>query len=109
MVISEKKTFTAGGGGGGGGMGRYSLEEIDVDLCHLNQLMAHDSALNATTSSRLHWWLDVALEQVQPRALEKYIINFGLPNDTRFRSRFSQFGDPLPQESNGNFHAGNGA
>jgi hypothetical protein len=103
IVIDEKKVFDHRGG-----MGRYTVEQIDVDLGHLNLLMAQDALHNSTNNSHLFWWVDVAMEQVAAPAVEKYIINFGLPNDSRFRSRFSQFGDPLPCENNGNFHAGNG-
>jgi hypothetical protein len=137
MVISEKKTFGQGGATGTGtGMGRYEAERVDMDLGHLNLLMAQDSQRNAAGAggaasgggggggkdgggggsggggggrSQLFWWLDVAMQQVQSSAVEKYIVSFGLPNDSRFRSRFSQFGDPLPREANGNFYAGNGA
>ena len=103
MVIYEKKTFT------GCSLGEYHKEEVDLDMSHLNLLIAEDSLHNSQCNSKLYWWIDVTLELVQPSTVEKYIINFGLPNDTRFRSRFSQFGDPLPKESNCNFHAGNGA
>lgn len=102
MAITEKKVFNMED------VGKYTIESIDVDLAHLNLLMATDSRSNETSNSQIYWWIDIAMEQVQSSSVEKYIINFGLPNDGRFRSRFSQFGDPLPKESNGNFYAGNG-
>jgi hypothetical protein len=102
IVITEKKVFNTDD------VGKYYVETIRVDLSYLNTLMALDSLHNEGTKSQIFWWIDICMEHVEASSIEKYITNFGLPNDMHFRSRFSQFGDPLPMESNANFCAGNG-
>ena len=89
--------------------GKHTTEVVtDFNLFSLSDAMKDDSKRNLTRRTHIYWWIDIAMEDVDACHVNKYIVSFGLPNDARFRSMFSGFGNQLPTDTNGNIYAGNG-
>jgi hypothetical protein len=104
LLFTEKSTYLTND------FGRYKVQTLDnFTLTNLNEAIVHDSERNQTRKTRIFWWVDVCMERMEPRRVDQYIANFGLPNDIKFRTMFSQFGIRLPRDSNGHMYAGNGA
>jgi hypothetical protein len=104
VLFTEKSTYLTNN------FGRYRVHPLEYfDLAKLNEAIVHDSERNLTRKTRIYWWVDVCMERMEPRRVDQYIANFGLPNDIKFRTMFSQFGIRLPRDSNGHMYAGNGA
>mmetsp|Transcript_13380 Transcript_13380/g.13877 ORF Transcript_13380/g.13877 Transcript_13380/m.13877 type:complete len:932 (-) Transcript_13380:194-2989(-) len=77
-------------------------------LGDINELMVRDSMNNKMGKSKILWWLDVSMVKVASYRIDKYVAGFGLPNDSKFRSAFGQFGTCLPKEEKSHIYAGNG-
>lgn len=90
--------------------GQYRIEPLEGwTLTSLNEEILKDSERNLNRKTKIFWWIDVCMERIEPSRVDRYIANFGLPNDIKFRTMFSQFGIRLPRDSNGHMYAGNGS
>jgi hypothetical protein len=84
------------------------VENWSASLNELNELITQDSLNNKSKKTRLFWWIDVAMIKVAAHRMDKYIAGLGLPNDSKFRSAFSQFGTCLTRDEKSHVYLGNG-
>ena len=77
-------------------------------LGDINEMIVRDSMNNKMGRSKIYWWLDISMIKVASCRVDKYIAALGLPNDSKFRSAFGQFGTCLPKEEKSHVYAGNG-
>lgn len=104
VVLTEKRTYFTDN------FGQYKLENLEnFTLTRLNEEIVNDSERNLNRRTKVFWWIDVCMERIEPSRVDQYIANFGLPNDIKFRTMFSQFGIRLPRDPNGHMYAGNGS
>jgi hypothetical protein len=103
LIFAEKSTYLTQD------FGHYRVHPLEnFTLKELNEAIVHDSERNHMRKTKIYWWVDVCMERIEPSRVDQYIANFGLPNDIKFRTMFSQFGIRLPRDSNGHMYAGNG-
>jgi hypothetical protein len=84
------------------------VENWSASLNELNELITQDSLTNKAKKTQLFWWIDVAMLKVAAHRMDKYIAGLGLPNDSKFRSAFSQFGTCLTRDEKSHIYLGNG-
>jgi hypothetical protein len=77
-------------------------------LGDINEMIVRDSMNNKMGRSKIYWWVDISMIKVASCRVDKYIAALGLPNDSKFRSAFGQFGTCLPKEEKSHVYAGNG-
>lgn len=81
---------------------KASLEE-------LNALIVQDAlANNKTSGNKVYWWVDIAMSKMASHRVDKYLSAFGLPNDSKFRAMYGQYGSCLPAEEHSRIYAANG-
>jgi hypothetical protein len=109
ITFDEKRTYNIGNGKQVGDC-EYTLDpgwKIH-SLEQLNDLITRDANNNKYGIGKVYWWVDIAMTKVASHRIDKYIGSFGLPNDSKFRSNFGQFGVCLPKEEKSRIYAGNG-
>ncbi len=77
-------------------------------LPEINEMMTRDAMINKSVNSNVMWWIDIAMDTVSTRRMDKYILGLGLPADSKFKSNFSQFGASLSKSEKSRIYAGNG-
>jgi hypothetical protein len=77
-------------------------------LADINELITRDALGNKASRCKLLWWIDIAMVKVAAHHVDKYVAALGLPNDSKFRSVFGQFGACLAQDEKSHVYAGNG-
>ena len=96
---------------------RDAAEDLDYELTpnwsatlhDLNENITRDALNNkAGGKSRIYWWIDIAMKKVASFRVDKYIAGLGLPNDSKFRASFGQFGSCLPRDEKSHMYACNG-
>jgi hypothetical protein len=84
----------------------FDIKDINMTMSDINKLILNDSINNVNISEyseaaywqhKVYWWIDIAMKQVTTGNVEKYIPEFGLPNDAKFKSSFAQFNKALPK------------
>lgn len=85
------------------------VENWSASLSDINEIITQDSLNNKLKKSKVFWWIDIAMIKVAAHRMDKYIAGLGLPNDTKFRSAFSQFGTSLTRDEKSHVYLGNGA
>ena len=87
----------------------YTIERnFKYSLTELNEKIIHDSMQNKLTRGNIYWWIDIAMIKVASYRVDKYIAGLGLPNDSKFRANFNQFGSCLPKDEKNHIYTGNG-
>jgi hypothetical protein len=84
------------------------VENYSANLNELNEAITQDSLNNKAKKTKIFWWIDVAMIKVAAHRVDKYIAGLGLPNDSKFRSAFSQFGTSLTRDEKSHIYLGNG-
>ncbi|CAE7553490.1 unnamed protein product, partial [Symbiodinium microadriaticum] len=81
-----------------------------ASLHELNEHITRDALNNKTNGKKcsIHWWIDIAMKKVASFRVDKYIAGLGLPNDSKFRASFGQFGSCLPRDEKSHMYVGNG-
>lgn len=84
------------------------LPGCNKSLMDLNEMITKDSILNKTTKSTIFWWVDISMTKVAANRVDKYVAALGLPNDSKFRSAYSQYGALLRKDEKSHVYAANG-
>jgi hypothetical protein len=109
VVFTEKRCYDLSIFTGDISDQEYSLEPgFKVSLTELNERIIRDSMQNKLTRSKVFWWIDIAMLKVASYRVDKYIAALGLPNDSKFRANFNQFGTCLPKDEKNHIYTGNG-
>jgi hypothetical protein len=94
-----------------GELNELSYDEIpgcQKSLTDLNEMITKDSIMNKTSKSAIFWWVDIAMIKVTASRVDQYVAALGLPNDSKFRSAFSQYGNLLRKDEKSHVYAANG-
>jgi hypothetical protein len=83
--------------------------DLQMNLVDLNDMILADAKRNQETKANVYWWVDIAMVNVVPYRVDKYIAGFGLPNDTKFRANFGLFNNILPKAEKSHIYPGNGS
>jgi hypothetical protein len=71
-------------------------------------MITKDSIQNKTSKSSIFWWVDISMTKVTASRVDQYVAALGLPNDSKFRSAFSQYGNLLRKDEKSHVYAANG-
>lgn len=82
--------------------------KVAYELLDFNKMILEDAQNNLSLGTKIYWWIDIAMSQIDPFAIDKYIAAFGLPNDGKFRYKFGQFRSPTSKDQNNFMYAANG-
>jgi hypothetical protein len=85
-----------------------TIAGCNKSLMDLNEMITKDSILNKATKSSIFWWVDISMSKVTAARVDKYVAALGLPNDSKFRSAFSQYGTLLRKDEKSHVYAANG-
>jgi hypothetical protein len=120
FLMHEKRRYKLSGDQGSGGAGsdreRDKMEDLPFDvepnwsatLHDINESVTRDALNNKSSRSKIYWWIDIAMKKVASFRVDKYIAGLGLPNDSKFRASFGQFGSCLPRDEKSHIYASNG-
>lgn len=118
LLMTEKRRYLLDQQKGGNGLtARDGIEETPYEVVpnwsatihDLNESITRDSLNNKSSrSQRIYWWIDIAMKKVASFRMDKYIAGLGLPNDSKFRASFGQFGSCLPKDEKCRGYASNG-
>lgn len=108
LTINEKRIYQLLPDENPEDMAYDTIEDYSVNLNELNEMITQDSLNNKAKKTKLFWWIDVAMTKVAAHRVDKYIAGLGLPNDSKFRSAFSQFGTSLTRDEKSHVYMGNG-
>jgi len=109
VVFTEKRCYDLSVFSGDIMDQEYSLEPgFKESLGQLNERIIRDSMQNKLTRSKVFWWIDIAMMKVASHRVDKYVAALGLPNDSKFRANFNQFGTCLPKDEKNHVYTGNG-
>lgn len=109
VSFSEKRIYDLSVFTGDVGDQEYSIEPgFKASLTEINERIIRDSMQNKLTRCKLFWWIDIAMLKVASYRVDKYIAALGLPNDSKFRANFNQFGSCLPKDEKNHIYTGNG-
>jgi hypothetical protein len=109
LTMYEKRIYTCNSEDEPEDMHYEKVENWSSTLNEMNEFITQDSLNNKSKRSKIFWWIDVAMLKVAAHRVDKYIAGLGLPNDTKFRSTFGQFGTCLTQDEKSHVYLGNGS
>jgi hypothetical protein len=75
--------------------GKKETLAATFDLKALSDEIKKDDA-----DSSINWWVDIAYDKVTMSRMDDVIVHFGLSDDKKFVSRFSNFRTALPPDEN---------
>lgn len=86
-----------------------AVEEVwEGGLEEINSMIRKDSISNGEEGGRILWWIDITMAVVERTSIHKYVDTFGIPNNSKFLSNFSNFSSPLGKDPKSRFFVGNG-
>lgn len=80
----------------------------DGKLSTLNEMIVEDCHRNKTLKCKVLWWVDISVAKVDRATVSDYVVQFGLPNNSKFLSSFGNFGHVLSKDPKSRVFAGNG-